>query len=167
MDNQLSRLLIYQSSTHQLIEVSEDADGVLNPNTLTVFDASYFNLQDPQGMTIDPILGNLYFLDTSGPKLVSIESLPDEDFENASINYVDLPWAENINLHGIAFDSTSGNFHVANPIEQKLYEFSVTGELVAERDLAGFYLTSPQGLVFAPSGDQTDDPSELSLYLAA
>src|SRR4030042_605026 len=54
MDNKLGRLLIYQATTHQLIEVNEDATGNLDPNTFTINDASYFGLQDPQGMTYDP-----------------------------------------------------------------------------------------------------------------
>jgi hypothetical protein len=37
---------------------------------------------------------------------------------------------------------------------------------VATRDLSEFHVGNPQGMVFAPSGDQTDDPTQVSLYLA-
>jgi hypothetical protein len=50
--------------------------------------------------------------------------------------------------------------------EQKLYELAQTGQVMATRDLSEFELRDPQSMVFAPSGDLTDDPSELSLYIA-
>src|SRR6185503_2540323 len=49
---------------------------------------------------------------------------------------------------------------------QKLYELTLNGEVVAERDLMEFGLKDPQGIVFAPSGDQTDDPAQINLFLA-
>ncbi|MEW5958501.1 MAG: Ig-like domain-containing protein, partial [Chloroflexota bacterium] len=46
-----------------------------------------------------------------------------------------------------------------------MYELTQTGQVVATRDLSQFNLRDPQGLVFAPSGDLTDSPAEISLYL--
>ena len=49
-----------------------------------------------------------------------------------------------------------------------LYELTESGQVVTTRDLAavGMKLVDPQGMVIAPSGDQTDDPAATSLYLA-
>jgi hypothetical protein len=166
MDNIYGRLLIYQATTQQLIEVDEDSTGVLDANTLTIYDVSYFGLQDPQGMTFDPIQGYLYFLDGVEPRLVRIMLPPDGSFTSAMVDAVNLPWAGNIGLRGIAFDPMTGDFQVVSPSEQRLYEFSNSGEVVALRDLAEFNLSNSQGIVFAPSGDQTDNPIQTSLYLA-
>jgi DNA-binding beta-propeller fold protein YncE len=50
--------------------------------------------------------------------------------------------------------------------EQKLYELTQAGQVLAYRDLSGFLISNPQGMTFAPSGDQTDDPAQMSLYIA-
>src|SRR5690606_22683214 len=47
-----------------------------------------------------------------------------------------------------------------------IYELTQRGEIVAIRELADVTLRNPQGMVFAPSGDLTDDPSLLNLYTA-
>jgi len=166
MDNRYGRLLIYQATTQQLIEVRENSSGVLDPNSLTHYDASYIGLQDPQGMTFDPILGYLYFLDEVGPRLVRIKPQSNGSFTSGTIDEINLAWAGNIGLRGIAFDPTSGNFHVVSPNEQILYEFSISGEMASIRDLSEFYLSNPQSIVIAPSGDQTDNSELTSLYLA-
>ena len=51
-------------------------------------------------------------------------------------------------------------------MDQKLYELTQSGQVVTTRDLVPFGLQSPQAMVFAPSGDQTDDPSQTDLFLA-
>ena len=166
MDNKFHRMLIYQATTRDLVEVSEDSKGYLDPNTITIHAASYFGLQDPQGMTFDPIHGYLYFLDGVGPRLVRIMLPPDGGFNSAIIDTINLQLAGNTGLRGIAFDLTSGNLHILNSSEQRLYEITNMGEEVAIRDLSEFNLSNPQGIVFAPSGDQTDETTESSLYLA-
>jgi hypothetical protein len=55
---------------------------------------------------------------------------------------------------------------VISTATQKLYELTQNGQVVAVRDLAEFGLKNSQAMVFAPSGDQTDDPSQMSLYVA-
>ena len=89
-DDQFKRLLIYQSPANKLIEVLEDADGNLNPATLVRHDAGHFNLDNPQGMTIDPASGHLYILDATRPRLVRIEPDSDGDFDGVVISEIDL-----------------------------------------------------------------------------
>jgi hypothetical protein len=43
---------------------------------------------------------------------------------------------------------------------------SEAGQVVATRDLSGFDLSEPQGMVFAPSRDPTDESGQMSLYIA-
>ena len=71
-----------------------------------------------------------------------------------------------VGLKGIAIDPSTGNFHVLSPNEKRLYEISKKGVIVANRDLSEAGLVDPQSMTFAPSGDQTDDSSKMSLYIA-
>jgi uncharacterized protein YjiK len=165
-DNKTGRLLIYQAAARQLIEISTDAEGSLAAHTPTAYDAGALGLQDPQGMTFDPIHDSLIFLDAVGPRLVLHKLRADGGFSGAEIMRVNLHLPGDPDLRGIAFDPASGNLHLLSPGGKMLYELTLAGELVARRDLSVFQLDNPQAIVFAPSGDQTDDPAELSLYLA-
>ena len=165
-DNRVGRLLILNSSAKQLLEVREDASGDLDPSTLTLHNVKHFALQDPQGMAFDAARGILYILDAAGPRFVAVELGPDESFEGAAISIIDFSSSGLGAVRGLAFEPGTGTLHVMVPSVQKLYELTLSGEVVAERDLAEFGLKDPQGMVFAPSGDQTDDPLQENLFLA-
>src|SRR5574341_1075445 len=165
-DNHLGRLLIIQSSANQLLEVQEGAAGNLDSSTLTRYDVKYFGLQNPQGMAVDAATGYLYILDAVGPRLLRVQPRADGSFEGAEVSVVDLGSSGIVSPRGLAFDPNTGNLHVVIPAEQKLVELTQSGEVVTTRDLTEFGLKDPQGMVFAPSGDQTDDPSQISLFLA-
>ena len=53
-----------------------------------------------------------------------------------------------------------------SPLAQTLFELTEAGQVLYTRDLSGLPLGDPQAMVFAPSGDTTDDPSQMSLYIA-
>jgi len=165
-DNQVGRLLILHSSDNQLLEVREDANGDLDPSTLTRHNIREFELQDPQGMDFDAVGGGLYVLDAVGPRIVRVQAGVDGSFEGAEITMIDLGASGIVSPRGLAFNPSTGNLHVIVPAEQKLIELSQSGEVLATRDLAEFGLQDPQGVVFAPSGDQTDDPAQINLFLA-
>ncbi|MGB5212404.1 MAG: hypothetical protein WBN88_02000, partial [Anderseniella sp.] len=160
-DNKANRLLIFQSVPNKLIEVLERPDGNLGPTTLISHDARHIGLQNPQGMTVDPASGHLLILDNAALQIVRIAPEPDGSFDNDGISLVDLQPTGLIDVRGLALDPATGNLHVVNPAEQKLYELTQTGKIVTTRDLSEFELGDPQGMVFAPSGDQTDDPLQM------
>jgi hypothetical protein len=117
-------------------------------------------------MAVDPVTGDLFILDAAGPRIVRIEPGSVGSFDAAAISTVDLLSTGLTDVRGLAFDTTSGHLHLVSPSEQRLYELTPAGALVAFRDLSSFQIHDPQGMVFAPSGDLTDDPQELSVYLA-
>ncbi len=164
MDNRTGRLLIYQAFTQQLVELRENSAGRLDPNSLVLHKVS-FGLKDPQGMTVDPIHGYLYFLDADGPRLIRVLLPPDGSLTDLKFDSTNLQWAGGIDLHGVAYNVASGNLFISSSGGQTIYEVNTHGELVATRDLSGINPSNPQGMVFAPSGDQTDDPSLSSLYM--
>jgi PKD repeat protein/uncharacterized protein YjiK len=165
-DGQFNRLLIFQSPNNKLIEVLEGPDGNLDPTTLIRHDARRFGLQNPQGMTVDPASGHLFILDATGPRIVRIEPEAGGGFDNATISEVDLQQHGLVDPRGLAFDPATGHLHLLSPAERTLYQLSETGQIVATRNLSEFGLGQPQGMVFAPSGDATDDPTIVNLYMA-
>jgi uncharacterized protein YjiK len=165
-DNKIDRLLILEFPEDQLLDVRKGADGNPDPKTLIRYDVRRFGLQDPQGMTVDPASGYLFILDAVGPRIVRVEPGLGGNFDEALISEVNLQASGLVDAHGLAIDPTSSHLYLVSPAEQKLYELTQSGRVVANHDLSKFQLGIPQGMVFAPSGDQTDSPLQMSLYLA-
>jgi uncharacterized protein YjiK len=161
-DNLVGRLLLVGAAGNQLLEVHEDAAGNIDPQTLIRHNISSWGLQDPQGMTVDAN-GILYILDAGGTRLVRVEPGAGGDLEAATVSQINLSLAS---ARGIAFDPTTGSLQVMVPAEQRLYELSPAGDVLAVRDISPLGLQNTQGMVFAPSGDQTDDPAQTSLFVA-
>ncbi|HXW00558.1 MAG TPA: SdiA-regulated domain-containing protein, partial [Anaerolineae bacterium] len=164
-DRSFNRLLIVDPQANRLIEVRERPNGNLDPSTRVRHNIQHFGLKNPQGITVDPLNGHLFILDTVGPRILHIEPEPDGTFDQAVISVVDLQPAGLADVRGLAFDPTTGHLHLISLAVQKLYELTQAGQVVTTRDLAQFNLKDPQGMVFAPSGDLTDSPSQISLYV--
>ena len=167
-DSKTDRLLILQRETNELIEIPAGSDGVLRTVAFRRIDAGHFGVSDPQGMTVDPQSGNLFILDVVWSRILRIEPDPVSGFEQATVSEIDLQSSGlgEFDLRGIAFDPTTSHLHLLDPNMLRLYEVTDTGVVVANRDVSDFGLRNPQGMVFAPSGDLTDDPSNMSLYIA-
>ena len=54
---------------------------------------------------------------------------------------------------------------LVNNVQKRLYELNHEGQIISWRDLKLWNYTNTDGLLFAPSGDQTDDPSINNLYI--
>lgn len=160
-----NRLLAYKSPANQLIEVLADANGQLNPSTLKHHNVRHFGVDNPQGMTVDQASGILYILDATGPKLVRVEPV-DSGFANALVSTIDLSSAGIDAPHGLAWEPTSGRLHILSAGALMLTELDTAGNVLAKRDLSNMGIANPQALIFAPSGDLTDDPAQMSLYVA-
>ena len=165
-DNRFNRLLLLAAQGNQLVEVRPDTNGNLSPSSITRYNVRDWGLQNPQGMTVDEETGTLFILDAASPRIVQVQPLVNGSFEGASLSEIDLRSLGRSSLQGIAFEPSSGHFFVTDPTDQELYEVTSSGEAAATRDLAPFGLKDLQAMVFAPSGDQTDDPAQSSLYVA-
>ena len=167
-DGKTDRLLILQHETNELIEIPAGADGFLRSVASRRIDAGHFGVSDPQGMTIDPESGHLFILDVVWSRILRVEPDPVSGFEQATISEIDLQSSGlgELELRGIAFDPTTGHLHLLDPKMLRLYEVTDTGVVEANRDVSDFGLRNSQGMVFAPGGDLTDDPSNMSLYIA-
>ena len=123
-------------------------------------------------MTFDPGSGRLFILDGAVARIVRIEPDPTPGLNSAvalkqgRISHVDLKPLGLADARGLAFNPANGHLYVLSSAAHRLDELTDTGQLVASYDLTEFHLMEPQGLVFAPSRDNTDDPSIINLYLA-
>jgi hypothetical protein len=124
-------------------------------------------------MDFDPATGRLFVLDPAGKRMWVI--MPDEagnysggpGLGSNRVQRVNLRRIANGDLQGLAFHPDSGNLFTFDRNHATLFEITENGKLVSTRDVSSFdELRDPAGMVFAPSGDMTDDPETKSLYVA-
>lgn len=163
-DSQWNRLLFLNASSAQLLVVPMQSDGKLAAQAQR-YTVQLSGLQNPQGMTIDPLSGQLYLLDAAGPRLLQLTPDPAGDFAQAQPLAITLP-ATIVDPRGLAWEPGEQQLYILSPSQQMLYTLNTAGEIVATRDVTEFGLDNPQAMLFAPSGDLTDDPEKLSLYIA-
>jgi len=172
-DDKANSLLFLDADANDLFEIKMRIDGRLrlSPGTIARFRIPQFDLKHAKGMTFNSVTGELFILDAQGPRVIRI--MPDfhDRFDGSSaeqggrISTIMLNSLRRVELQGIAFNPGDGHFYVMGPTDRKLYELSGDGEVVTTRDLSSLNFGNTQGMVFAPSGDQTDDPAIENLYI--
>lgn len=165
-DAYFNRLLIYRPSGRRIVTVGGTPAGGLDTRQISYHDARQLGVEDPAGIAVAPDSGVLFILDAADAQLVRVQPGADGAFGEATVSGVDLPAAMRGELRGLALDPRSGHVHILSLSQKAVYELTQRGEIVAVRELADVTLRNPQGMVFAPSGDLTDDPSLLNLYIA-
>ncbi|HEV8382690.1 MAG TPA: hypothetical protein VGQ29_13970 [Gemmatimonadales bacterium] len=165
-DDKAGRLLLLDSPSNRLFEISARPDGSLNPKTLRSNSALSLRLKDPRGLTVDPATGRLFILDAAGPRILRVTPDARLGFADPTVSAIDLASTGRSNLRGIAFDPRLRRLFVLDPTARVLHELTETGRLVETRDLSKLALFDPRGMSFGPSSDATDDPAETSLYIA-
>lgn len=163
-DPQFNRLLGLNPSGNQLIEVQADSSSNLTQSNQREIDVKSWGIKNSRGITVATD-GTLYILDGAANEILQIEPSVDGSFEESTVSRIEIPSKIN-NPRGIAFNSTTGTLHISSFPKQELFEVDQQGEIVAVRDLSQLGIRQPESLVFAPSGDLTDDPNQLSLYVA-
>ncbi len=163
------RFLILERRSGGLIEIPARANGQPDTRRERRHDARGFGVRNAQGIAFDAVNERLLVLDAprrAAARLLVVDTGPSGGFGDGAITSVDLWQLRGIRLRGLAHDPSTGHVHVSSPAQRKLYELTQEGALVATRDLSDAGLVDPGGMTFAPSGDTTDDPSRLSLYVA-
>jgi uncharacterized protein YjiK len=160
-------LISLDRQAQELAQVAIGPRGDRPPSSQAIrqYSSAALRVANAQGMAVDAAGGRLFVLDGAGPALVHIQADGQNAFSGQA-QWITLPSLANVALRGIAFNPADGHLYVSSPAQRKLYELTTAGQVVAAYDLAELNLRDPQGMVFAPSADLTDDPGVYHLYLA-
>lgn len=171
-DSANNRLLAFDAAAGRITAVQARATGVPDASAAAVsrFDVRALGVKAPQGIAADASNGGVYILD--GAELVFVEPGAQQSLDGAAAvregraARIDLRPAGLGNVRGIAFNPADEHLYVLNPGRRLLYELTSAGQLVATRDLRAVAIRNAQGMAFAPSGDNSDSPDQMSLYIA-
>jgi hypothetical protein len=121
-------------------------------------------LAGARGMTIDSASRQLFLLSADGARAVVFDL---DDLDSAAAQPMGV--VELGGLSGtlaIAFNPADRHLYALDARRKTLYELGSDGRQQSTRDLGPLQIGDPRGMVFAPSGDPTDDPAATSLYIA-
>ena len=174
INSKKNSLVHLNQNANTLDEIPLDASGRI-PASAKVsarFDVRAYGLAQAEGMTADPADGTLYFLDPAGKSMIRVT--PDANgnyggspgISNNRIQKISLKSLGASHLRGIAFNPSNGHLYVLGPKEKLLFEVAADGSLVGTYDVSTFTLRDSGAMVFAPSGDNTDDPAIQDLFIA-
>ena len=167
-DARSGTLLTFEPGRRQLLALPwrENSDGDVMPGDSRAVVKT--PRAETHGIAVDPVTGDVYLLDGDSRQLIHLAAIPNGallEFEPAPT--IALGGSDTGALRGLAFNPLSRHLFTYNPTNHQLLEFTLTGAQTKVYDLSPFNLSEPQELAFAPSTDQTDDPSAVSLYIAS
>jgi uncharacterized protein YjiK len=126
-------------------------------------------LGDVAGMAMDPDGGSLWILDAAGRRLIHVQPdplavQPEASWRRARSSVLPVEVPPGVALQGLAFEPDEGLLYTAAGAG-RLLALDSAGRLVRSHDLTAAGVARPVRMVFAPSGDLTDDPLNRSLYI--
>jgi DNA-binding beta-propeller fold protein YncE len=161
-----THLFSFDEATHELIVMR----GVLEATGPERLPVSRYGIGDPLGLTADPANRSLVVLDGATRELVRIELGPSHRSDaatalsNASTSRVDLGTLGGADPAAIAFNPETGHVYVWTRRDSRLHELDSAGVAQSSYDLSSIGIHEVGALLFAPSGDTTDDPERMHLY---
>jgi uncharacterized protein YjiK len=172
-DSRTGRLLLPASLDDLLgIPLGPDGGPDTSPGRVARHLLGGLHLQRLRGMSIDPATGELFLLDSALERIISIRPDAQGSYDvtqalaDGRITSLDLKPLKLGKLHGLAYHPGNGRLYVLDQAEPRLYELDETGMVLDSFDLSSFGLVAPQALVIGPSADLTDDPGQMSIYVA-
>ncbi len=170
-DRHGERLLLLEVASRSLHAIPGGADGTFASDRAVRLEAPRVGPLRPVGMTVDPQSGEVFVLDRLMRRILRFTPAPAAAGPEAAAAIPDVQWIDlgplaSVELSGLAFDPASGHLFTLDAGRRVLHELGVDGGQVASYDVSAIRFSDPQSMVFAPSGDQTDDPAMLSLFVA-
>ncbi|MBI5298449.1 MAG: SdiA-regulated domain-containing protein [Chloroflexi bacterium] len=165
-------LFILDKANTQLDEYKVNENGIPEPNTRASrsHNVSAVGLGDVRGMTFDPRSGRLFALNASGNQIVILAPGPDLGFDgdtalrDSRVQQLSLEKLGYAGLQGLAYNPDNDHLYLLDAANRMVYEITQAGEQVSHFNLATLPLDHLRMMVFAPSGDNTDDPSTQHLF---
>jgi hypothetical protein len=159
--------VLFDDGSDELITLPVDGAG--SPSPAARSRVGELGSIEAGGIAIDASSRTLYVLDRRAGRVAVLPAAVWDDATDAvdrSITWIDLSGVGDGDLRGLAFDASARRFSVVDASAHAVREYDEEGRLVDSLDLADVPLHDPQAVVRAASGDQTDDPSATSLYIA-
>jgi uncharacterized protein YjiK len=163
-DRRAQRVLELDVLAHTIHVIPGTATGEFDIAHATRLAAPRTAALRPVGMTVDPASGEVFVLDRLMRRILRFT--PAEGATVPGHRWVDLGALATRDLTGLALDPASGHLFTLDVAAKQVLELTTDGTQVASHDVSSIQFSAPQNLVFAPSGDQTDDPATWSLFVA-
>lgn len=159
------QLLLYSSESGETLQIKVDAQGVPDPQQQlrSAFKPTVGN--DAHRLALTPTSQPLFILAAKARQIVQIGGNTTNRFA-AATSRLDLAAFGQSDLRDVAFHPQDQHLYLLNRSDQRLYQLTTAGQVVTVYDLAPLQLVDPQGLVFAPSSDRTDDAATSHLFIA-
>ena len=157
------RLLVLDVAAGALYAVPA-APGGLDPTRAVRLEAPRAGLIRPVGMAVDAATGEVFVLDRLSRRIMRFT--PGEAGQAPEARWIGLGPLTAGDLAGLAYDSGRRHLFLLEMKARVLYELADDGQEVGGFDVASLLLRRPGGLVLAPSGDQTDEPTTVSVFCA-
>jgi K319-like protein/SdiA-regulated protein len=170
-DERGRRLLVLDVANRSLYAIPADAGGRFDVSQTMRLQAPRVGLVRPAGMAVDPVSGEIFVLDHLTRRIMRFtppvsDASPEAQTSIPVARWIPLGALTPLDLRGLAFEPTRRHLVTLDATGHVVYELAVDGRQVASYDVSTSALVDPQAMVFAPSGDQTDDPTTLSLFVA-
>ena len=163
----------FNSTDNELVQIPMDfTDALSDPSRIKRFDLGHLDIERVQGITMDPDTGNLIILDAADPEIVVVAPGPSNSFNGEAaaregrVRRFGPAGLASGKPRGIAVNPNDNHIYVMSPSDGKIFKIAQTGRVVAFLDLAELSLENPLGMTFAASGNPTDDPGVMNLYIA-
>jgi len=151
--------LLYIDSSQRIAQFPVSANGQLEMASRLADDLSLGNGSfRARGIAYDVKTARLWVLDGKARHVSRVEP-------NGGALAINLNSFASKPVRGIAFNPNNQHLYTLRPSDSILFEFTQSGELVSTRDLTQMHLHQPRAMLFAPSGDNTDDPAIQNLYI--
>lgn len=159
------QLLLYSAEGGETLQIKVDEQGAPDPKRQRrgVFKPTVGN--ELQRLALPPTSKPLFILDAKAQQLVQIGGNTTNRFAAATAR-LDLASFGPSDLRDVAFHPQDQHLYLLNRSDQRIYKLTTAGQVVTVYDLAPLQLVDPQGLVFAPSSDRTDDTATSHLFIA-
>ena len=172
--NQYTNTLFVQSNANtQLEEFGVDNKGipVAASGPSRRYNVRALSFSQTRGIAFDPDSGRMFVLNSRGNQVVILTPAPATGFDGDAavregrVKRINLSTLGYSNLQGIAYNPNNDHLYLLDAANHKVYEITQAGKDVSFYDLSSLQLTNPGTILFAPSGDNTDDPNTQNLFI--
>ncbi|HLO14015.1 MAG TPA: hypothetical protein VK206_04240, partial [Anaerolineales bacterium] len=171
-DNKTNSLFVFSRNQSALLKTPADNKALPSAATPSAkYDLRALGIKDAQGVTFDSSDGHLFILDAGSLQIVSVAPNSALGFDateairSNSVKRIPLKKVGLNRMSGLAYNPSNGHLYAIETVQKKLYEVTQDGSVVSAFDLASAGISNPSAMTFAPSGDTTDNPATMDLYV--